>query len=280
MVFLIGGDIEVRNRDLYTIPQLDPRNNIDILHNLRHLALRLFDIAQWPDSGISSWYRRGLEGLLQSASQLETFYIVVDRVFSGADFDPDYDTTATATAANNAQRSQQLVRSPSELLDVLKALPRNRYGFSDYDAFAAKTKLDILTPKLCSPAPHYRSVVRDFEEYDALIKRVQNQVRPYVNPPARQGRKVDFGVVVDLDSNMNGGGIGLVPRMVKMTLGNDAAGVERLVQGYDRYFARPAAWDWWADVSGYEPPKEKKEEESESDYLPDSGSDDESDEDI
>ncbi|KAK7972331.1 hypothetical protein PG988_006465 [Apiospora saccharicola] len=168
MLFLIGGDTQAYIHTIYLLRCLDPRRNIDIHYGLRHLALRLFDIAEWPNAqdlsmGTATWFGWGLVPLLQSATQLETFYIVVDRVFSGATFDPDDDASATATDTDTVEQSRQLVHSPSELLQMVKSLPRDRYGFTDYNTFAAKTKLDILPPEFCSPPPHCKSVMMDFQ---------------------------------------------------------------------------------------------------------------------
>ncbi|KAK8067569.1 hypothetical protein PG996_006681 [Apiospora saccharicola] len=147
---------------------------------------------------------------------------------------------------------------PSELLQMVKSLPRDRYGFTDYNTFAAKTKLDILPPEFCSPPPHCKSVMMDFQGYDAMTNTIRSRLHANINPPAKQGHNVEIRVVVDLDSNINGCGIGMVSREMKnlKLVENNGGGGESLVNGYDRYFARPTAWDWWADVSGYEPPKE------------------------
>lgn len=290
MMFPVDGNPEPWNRSFPIAQQLDPADNLGIVRHLRHLALRLFDFANWPSphraarfnppaahyQHRSPWFRAGFMRLLQKARKLETFHIVVDHLYSSATFGPDDD----ATAAD--ERSPQLVSSHSEMFDVVKSLPRDKYGFSDYHVFASKTQLDMVFARSCSPPPHSKAAVMSFAEYDPFIQEVRNQAHAYSNPPIRKRGNVEVRLVVDLDSNMNGGDMGLVPRrMAELSLAGDGGGDggERLVKGYDRYFARPSARDWWADVSGDEIPK-TKQEESESDYLPDSGSEDDSDSDL
>ncbi|KAK8037693.1 hypothetical protein PG991_001039 [Apiospora marii] len=70
----------------------------------------------------------------------------------------------------------------------------------------------------------------------------------------------DLRLVVDLDSNLNGHSTGQVPRRKHKKApcdGRNANGEnqqqeEDMIDGYNRYFARPATPDWYTDVSGYE----------------------------
>ncbi|KAK8024460.1 hypothetical protein PG993_012526 [Apiospora rasikravindrae] len=258
MMFPIDGNQESLKKSLglVLIPHLDHYPNpTKCLQHLQHLALRLFDFARWPTPEVAAqypsppaanpdhtpWFADDFLHLLGGTPNLKTFHIVVDRLFS-ASFD------AAPHAATRP--SERLVSSPSQLRDVVKSLPRDKYGFSDYDAYARSTKLDIAFPRWCHPPDASRPYVLSFEQYDAYFQQVLSLVRTYSSPPLRENGSIETRLVVDLDSNLNRREAGQVMMKQKaLKFGLDPNNEEELVNGYDRHFARPGAQEWYADVS-------------------------------
>ncbi|KAK8071302.1 hypothetical protein PG997_011505 [Apiospora hydei] len=254
-------DVKMYRTKFRIIPQFRPDDPVNHLGRLRHLALRLFDFAKWPSTRTASsflslapnpnqnpWLWPGFLATLKKARRLETLHIVVDRLFS-ASFDSIHDHPKD-------RQSQQLVQSPSQLRDVVASLPRDKYGFSDYDHFAARTKLDICFPKWCPPDDRSDGDTLTFEKYDPFFQEVLRQVRTYSSPPLRKSTYsvIQARLVVDLDSNLNGCNMGQVQRkMQALTLNDKNNPQDDMVEGYNRYFARPEAQGWFTDVSGVRP---------------------------
>ncbi|KAK6839274.1 hypothetical protein PG987_005140 [Apiospora arundinis] len=236
MLFLIESSPKNSAHMLRVPPQLDFAMfapNAGCLNQVRHLALRVSDIAQWQPNGTAAdlRLRPGLVAMLTSIPKLQTLHLVVDRVFSGG---PD------------------LLGSCSELHDFAASLPRDKYGFSDYDAFATATKCEIPFPAPCRPSPSANIYSVQFEDCDQFFQTVLALVRDYASSPATPTAiSPTVRLVVDLDSNLNGHEIEgkTTPPGVSRTYERP----KDLSDGYDRYFARSSsAEDWYADVSGYE----------------------------
>lgn len=162
------------------------------LDAFRHLALRVVDFAKWPDlsgrrghpSGHDPleymlWFRPGFPELLRCSPQLETMRIVIDRLCSNP---------IASEHRAVAQRFPSPVRSPSQLKDLVASMPRDRYGFSDYDAFATATKC---------PNPNHK--------YDPFFQKVLDVARKHVASYRmfKNSTDLDLRLVVDLNSNLN-----------------------------------------------------------------------------
>ncbi|KAK8024461.1 hypothetical protein PG993_012527 [Apiospora rasikravindrae] len=222
------------------------------LFRVRHIALRLCDFASWPTPQTAShyltqptrpndcpWFKQGFLDLLRGAYLLRTLDIVVDCLF-----------TSPRGYEQDIQQGvdPHLVSSSAQLRDLVASFPRNEYGFSDYDVFIARTKMRMHFFPSCRPPNRYKRAIRcsaGFKEYDPFFQKVLSLVRAYTSPPLRkqrkQGRSIETRLVVDLDSSLNGLGVIGLLRERK---------VNKSSHGYERYFARSSAVDWYTDVSG------------------------------
>ncbi|KAK7974501.1 hypothetical protein PG989_016349 [Apiospora arundinis] len=169
MLFLIESSPKNSAHMLRVPPQLDFAMfvpNAGCLDQVRHLALRVSDIAQWQPNGTAAdfWLRPGLVAMLKtSIPKLQTLHLVVDSVFSGG---------------------RGLLGSCSELHDFAASLPRDKYGFSDYDAFATANKCEIPFPAPCRPSPCANIYSVQFEDCDQFFQTVLALVRDYASSPA------------------------------------------------------------------------------------------------
>ena len=258
------------------------KENNQLSHGLRHLALPLFDIAYWPgederkfhDPSLhlanSPWLLDGFSLALKELLRLETIRLVIGRLFS-VPFGVPY----RRIKRRDISGSTALITTRTQLRDLAKSQPRDAYGFSDYTSFVAtggyQWPIDFpLTlfhpPQQPKPTPlpgPSGTTELPFDTYDPFFHEVLGELRRLTSPPNYPQRRVRVRLVVDLDSSANGAGPLMRPRDYQEDIPAAARHENRRVlkygeyrdeptPGYDRYFASSRlVLDWYEDVSGH-----------------------------